>query len=207
MYDAGTVDAADGTFALHFFAPQGASPLVMQSAVIYQLPRVASIESMTGEGRPFTFDKTPIRPWSTLKYKGTTLRETARFVIAKVSDPPHVRVIRRIGEKGVYDCSKGVPHVTRPVEGVGQDSPRIVDYEGPICAGTIRDPFPATTVYLIAAFVDPKARHYDPRKKEYVVGPVTSKLYYQFAGVRDLRRLGKPQTTAPARKTEADTRG
>ena len=38
----------------------------------------------------------------------------------------------------------------------------------------------------MATFVDPNARHYDPVKKAYVVGPVTSKLYYQFAGIRRL---------------------
>ena len=31
-----------------------------------------------------------------------------------------------------------------------------------------------------------------------VVGPVTSKVFYQFAGVRDLRRLGETSTTRPS---------
>jgi hypothetical protein len=62
------------------------------------------------------------------------------------------------------------------------------DDEGPICAGTIRDPFPLTTIYITATVIDPKAKHFDPKRRKYVVGPVTPKLYYQFAGRRHLRK-------------------
>jgi hypothetical protein len=72
------------------------------------------------------------------------------------------------------------------VRAIRRDSPRAPDVDGPICAGSGRDPFPATTVYLTATFVDPQAKHWDPRAKAYVTGPVTSKLFYQFAGVRSL---------------------
>ena len=63
-----------------------------------------------------------------------------------------------------------------------QDRANALDYEGPLCAGTTQDPFPSTTVYVIAKFVDPAARHYDPATKTYIVGPVVSTVYYQFAG-------------------------
>jgi len=42
--------------------------------------------------------------------------------------------------------------------------------------------FPSTTVYLTANVVEPAAKHWDPRKKKYVVGPVVSILFYQIAG-------------------------
>jgi hypothetical protein len=74
-----------------------------------------------------------------------------------------------------------------------RDSRSIPDNDGPICAAIVRDPFPSTTVYVIATFVDPNAKHWDPKVRRYVVGPVTTKLFYQFAGIRDLRRLGKRQ--------------
>jgi hypothetical protein len=194
MYDSGTADAADGAFALNFFADLAASPLIMQSAVIYQLPRVASIESMVGAGRPMTFDGVKIEPFSATKCTAKTLRETTRCVIAKLDARPHYTTTHKVGEPGVYDCSRGVPKVKQPRISKAKDAPGLVDYEGPICAGTTRDPFPSTSVYVIASFVDPKAKHYDPRKKEYVVGPVTSKVYYQFAGVRDLKKIGKRQS-------------
>ena len=43
-----------------------------------------------------------------------------------------------------------------------QDRANALDYEGPLCAGTTQDPFPSTTVYVVAKFVDPAARHYGP---------------------------------------------
>ncbi len=182
MYDTGAVDAADSTFAVHFLAPIGDPGFRLQSAVVYQLPRVAAIESMTGEGRPMTRSRTPIQPWSATKCGPSTLRQGARCVVAKLSDAHHVEVVHRVGEPDVYDCSHGVPRVKR----TGQDTVHAPDFEGPICAGAQRDLFPSTTVYIVATFVDPNAKHYDPQTKAYVVGPLTSKVYYQFAGVRDL---------------------
>jgi len=194
MYDTGAVDSADGAFAVHFFAPPG-GPLLLQNAVVYQLPRVASMESMTGSGRPRARDGASIRPWSISKCGAPrTLREGARCVVAKLSDPPHVKVTHRIGDKGVYDCSKGVPKV-EPQTRTKVDSPKAPDFEGPICAGESRDPFPSATVYVIATFVDPKAKHYDLKRKAYVVGPAAAKVFYQFAGVRDARKIRKLQAT------------
>ncbi len=185
IYDAGTVDAADGTFAVNFFNPPGGA-LILQEAVVLHLPRPAAIESMVGSGRPVTFDKLPIRPWTVRKCERGQSRESIRCVIGNVSDKPYVRVAHRVGEKNVYDCSRGVPKGDRP-----RDTAALDDYEGPICAGTNRDPFPSTTVYIIAKFIDPKAKHYDWKTKEEVVGPVESRVYYQFAGIRDLRRFVK----------------
>jgi len=187
MYDTGAVDAADGTFAVHFLAPPGAATLRLQSATVYQLPRVAAIESMTGEGRPMTRSGLPIRPWSVSRCRPAALRDGARCVVAKLSDPHHVEVIHRVGEKGVYDCSQGVPRIEPPRDTTRRnDSPFAPDFEGPICAGVLRDLFPSTTIYVVATFVSPNAKHYDPKRKGYVVGPDTSKVFYQFAGVRDV---------------------
>jgi hypothetical protein len=189
IYDAGSLDAADGSFALSFFPPMNGDPLILQDAIVYQLPRVASIESMIDDGKPLTFDNQTIQPWSySLCEPSRTADNTYRCVLGNLSDPPHVEVTRRLGEPGVYDCTNGLPHVG--------DSPKSPDSEGPTCAGTTRDPFPSTTLYAIATFVDPKAEHWDPEKKEMVVGPVTSKVFYQFAGVRDPRRLAETTKTS-----------
>jgi hypothetical protein len=192
MYDAGAVDSADSAFSVHFFPAVGAT-LRMQQAVIFQLPRVASIASMVGGGRPVTFDGQPIRPWAETKCAPAVLREVTRCTIAKLDQPPHVTSIHRLGEPNVYDCSKGVPW--RQLRRDQGDSAKIPDNDGPICAGSVHDPFPSTTIYLIATFVDPAAKHWDPVKKTYVVGPVTSKVFYQFAGVRDMKRLREPRPT------------
>jgi hypothetical protein len=182
----------------------------LQSATILQLPRVATIHSLVGDGRPYTRDHQPIHPWTSGKCAPGALREGLRCQIALLNQAPHVQVEHKLGQPGVYDCRKRVPQVpprgtrdstfspdyegpilplpsTAPPRGTG-DSVFKPDYEGPICAGVVRDPFPSTTVYVRATFVDPQERHFDRVKKTYVVGPVVSKIYYQFAGIRRLPR-------------------
>jgi hypothetical protein len=189
-YDAGTLDSASDSMQLHFFPATGAPGLRLESAEIYQLPRVAAIDSMVGDGRPMTYDKLPIVPWSVTKCAASELRDGATCTVAKLSQEPHVKETFLVGQPGVYDCSQGVPTVPRrnpnPTVGLSRpsDSSRPLDYEGPICAGSQTDPFPSATVYVIAKFVDPAEKHWDPATKQYVVGPVTSTTYYQFAGTR-----------------------
>jgi hypothetical protein len=189
LYDAGAV-ASDGSFAMHFYPQLSDTKLVMQNAVVYQLPRVASIESMVGEGRPVTFDGLAVVPWSASRCVASAEGDTVNCKLGNIADKPHVEVIRNVGDPGVYDCSQGVPKVAvqRLKDAPGEE------HEGPVCAGTSRDPFPSTTVYVIATFVDPAAEHWDPRTREMVYGPVTSKVFYQFAGIRDLRALGESAT-------------
>jgi hypothetical protein len=187
-YDAGSSD----TVALHFFAPPGGAMRLM-SAEVFQLPRVATIDSMVGTGRPFSFDKLPIRPWSVRKCAPAVLREQITCTVASLKDPPHVRVTHRLGEPNVFDCSHGTP---RPGRRNGpSDNRQINGFDGPICAGSFHDPFPSTTVYVIATFVDPAAKHWVPAKKAYVVGPVPSKVFYQFAGTREMRQRKETSPT------------
>jgi hypothetical protein len=188
-YDAGTLDGTSGDYSLHFNAPPGAPELRLQSAAIFQLPRVATIDSMVGQGMPYTRDKEPIRPWSSSTCPAAELRGGASCRIANLGEAPHVVDIHRLSDPGVIDCSRGNPAAAG---GAQRDSTRMPDYEGPVCAGEQFDPFPSTTVYVIATFVDPNAKHYDPVKKTYVTGPVTSRVFYQFAGTRKLAGRGQP---------------
>jgi hypothetical protein len=186
-YDAGTEDTASDSMQMHFFALPGQTGVRLESADIYQLPRVATIDSMIGDGRPTTYDKLPIVPWSVTHCKAAALSERgASCTVAQLSQAPHVKETFAVGQRGVYDCSQGVPIVPRnPVIGARPaDSAHPSDYEGPICAGSQTDPFPSATVYVIATIVDPSAKHWDPNSKQYVVGPVKSTIYYQFAGSR-----------------------
>ncbi len=182
-YDAGTLDAASDSVQLHFFPPKGAPGMRLESAEIYQLPRVASIDSMVDAGRPMTYYKQPIVPWSVTTCAASELRGGATCTVAKLTQPPHVTETFLTGQPGVYDCSQGVPIIPR--RNPAQDSSRPLDYEGPICAGTQTDPFPSATVYVIAKFVDPAVKHWDSATQQYVVGPVRSTTYYQFAGSRN----------------------
>jgi hypothetical protein len=212
-YDAGTLDTTGNLLAVNFFPPPNAPEMRLVSATVMQLPRVATIDSLVGEGHPFTRDKSTIQPWATTNCDAGPLREGLRCVVAQLDQRPHVAVSNTVGQPGVYDCRQGVPRVPsprrqktpgdstfspdyegpvvppgarKPLPNGTQDSTFSPDDEAPICAGSVRDPFPSATVYVIATFVDPNVRHYDPTTNAYVIGPVTSKLYYQFAGIRQL---------------------
>jgi hypothetical protein len=190
-YDAGTLDGTTGDYSLHFNAPPGAPEMRLRSAAILQLPRVATIDSMVGQGMPYSRDKQPIRPWSSSSCAAAALRDGATCRIANLSEAPHVVNILRLGDPGVVDCSRGTATAAGNRANGPQDSTRVPDYEGPMCAGQQFDPFPSTTVYVIATFVDPDAKHYDPAKKTYVTGPVISKVFYQFAGTRKVAGRGQ----------------
>ena len=112
-YDAGTVDSSSDSLQLHFFPVNGAPGMRLESAEIYQLPRLAWIDSLVGEGRPITFDKLPIRPWSVTKCAGSELTRGATCTVARLTQEPHVKESFRLGQPGVYDCSQGVPIVPR----------------------------------------------------------------------------------------------
>ena len=186
-YDAGTLDAASGDFTLQFNAPPGAAQMRLERAAILQLPRLATIDAMVGLGQPFGRDRQAIRPWSAAVCQAQPLGESgARCLVANRTEQPHVSVVHRLGEAGVIDCSSKRNLATE----AAKDSTLIPDYEGPICAGEQFDPFPSAVVYVIATFVDPNAKHFDAATHAYVVGPVTSKVYYQFAGIRKLKDRG-----------------
>jgi PEP-CTERM motif-containing protein len=195
-YDAGTLDAANNQFVVNFFAPANAPALLLTSATISQLPRVATIDSLVGDGSPFTRDGRPIEPWSsttclTSVPSGTAaaapvpLANGVRCGVASLDQPPNVQVVYQVGQPGVIDCrpSLNVPPPVRNGSRLDSTSP---NDEALICVGVQRDPFPSATVYVVATFVDPNATHYDPDTNRFVVGPVTSKVFYQFAGIRGL---------------------
>jgi hypothetical protein len=186
-YDAGTLDAASGDFTLQFNAPPGPAQMRLERAAIFQLPRLATIDAMVGLGQPFARDRQGIRPWSAVLCQAQRLDENgARCLVANRKEEPHVSVVHHLGEAGVVDCN-----VKRNLAAeAAKDSTLIPDYEGPLCAGEQFDPFPSAVVYVIATFVDPNAKHFDAGTKTYVVGPVTSKVYYQFAGIRKVKDRG-----------------
>jgi hypothetical protein len=211
-YDTGTVDS-NGNFALGFFTPPLSTPLQMVSATVYRLPRVASIESMIDSGSPSTFDGLPIDQSDFTSCPTGALTDGLHCVLGNTNDGPKVLVRHRLGETGVIDCSDRVelrrhlfehflnwklPLLRLPAPEGPKDSSG-PDIEGAVCAGNLHGPFPSTTVYVIASFVDPGARHYDPRRRRYVTGPVISKLFYQFAGVRYLEALGQREPAAERR--------
>jgi hypothetical protein len=213
-YDTGA--ALKNEFAVNFFAPANAPALQVAELSILQLPQLASIESLVSKENVVTRDGRIITPWASTKCAAGLLQDTISCAFASLDQKPWEEATYEQGQPGVFDCINGVPVKLSPGTPDGNSDsslkprsknafipPRFngiappgvsdsaladerFDDKGPVCAGSQRDPFPSAVVYVYATFVDENARHFDPKTKEYAVGPVRSRLFYQFAGIRHL---------------------
>ena len=178
-YDAGALDASDGSMDLSFFnVDNPASPLQVSNIVVQQLPRVLSLLNMVPNGAMASFDGTPVRPWSTTTPSiGDSLGQAASSIaLGRLADGRHI--FEREGCEEVQDS---------------QDP----DHEVNNCPdfGTQLDLFPSTTTYVSATVTDPNAPHFDPALGRVVVGPVQSRVFFQLAGQHpDLNRNGIDDT-------------
>lgn len=197
-YDAGTLDAADGSFGVSFFNVDAAAPLLVTDVQVFQLPRVLSIDAMVRGAPMRSWRGEPVLPWPARDTAGGQaggsprreryeLRDVIQIPIATLAQGRHIfqNVVTR-NCRAPNDRSFA-PEVNECVNGIFVDL------------------FPATTVYLIATIVDPQARHWDATQGRFVVGPVQSRLFYQFAGRRpDLNRNGTDDAIDIFRGTSKD---
>lgn len=200
-YDAGTLDSADGSFNLHFFnLDDPGHPLLLKDLTVSELPRVLSLDAMVTGARLETWQKLPILPWRTVRplargesELGAPVKDVRAVTIARLSQGRHV--FQRYDES---DCQAGA----RP-----GDSTREPDVAR--CLPGFRlDLFPATTVFVTATVVDPSAKHWDSVQSRFVVGPVESKLFYQFGGIHpDLNHNGVDDAIDIANGTSRDVNG
>ena len=191
-YDAGTLDAADGTLDVAFFN-NGAQPLQLQNVITRDLPRTLSINAMMpGAEELVDVAGEPFSAWpestKVLVRKSEPIGrgETFPVEVANLAQGRHIR------EKVAEDCDVADNTTGKPDTGG--------------CApGVNVDLFPATTLYLTATVVDPNAKHWDPQLERYVTGPVKTRVYYQVAGRHpDLNRNEVDDTVDIAKRTSVD---
>jgi Peptidase M66 len=173
-YDAGTLDAADGSFDVRFFNVRSAQPILIRNLVVRQLPRVLSLNAMNAGARGRLFDWTghPFSAWPktqrTLLKKSRLLKrgQGIAVTVARLSQPRHI--FERWNERNckTQDNINGTPDVARCVPGYSIDL------------------FPATTFYLTGTVVVPNAKHWNRKRKRYVVSELTSQLFVQIGGRR-----------------------
>jgi hypothetical protein len=169
-YDAGTLDAADGSMDIRFFNI-GAANLIIENLVVRELPRVLSIDAMVpGPTRIFDWRRHRFAPWpestrlilrqSRPLKRGATLPVT----VARLRQRRHI--LERIDPA---TCDLTDNRNSKP--------------DAKSCKGGINiDLFPATTLYLTATVLQPSVRHWDRKLRRYVTGPVRRKLFLQFGG-------------------------
>ena len=169
-FDAGATDLADGDFAMTLFNPDPeAGDLFVRDLQVQFLPRIASIETMI-EGAELTDPSgVPVVPrGSCARNPNFTLRDFKTIRIANLADDRYVDF--------TYDSTDCKPEL-----GVQDADSADVEY----CPhGTALSLFPSTIVYVTATIIDPNARYFHPESGQFVDGPLESKVFYQFAGIK-----------------------
>jgi hypothetical protein len=190
-FDSGTLDAADGSFAIRAINIEGL-PLRLESVRVMLLPRLLAIDQMVNDQRKLLDVRgTPFNQWGearTVKLAKTLERgQTLAIPIARMSDKRHVVEFRKESDCAAEDRLTGRDVMNcRP--------------------GYSVDLFPATTVYVSAIAVDPASKHWDFKAKRYVQGPVTSHAFLQITGRHpDLNKNGVDDYIDVARGKSKDS--
>jgi hypothetical protein len=185
-FDAGSADLATGDFMFKMINGDPANgALQIANVQAFYLPRMGSLQDMVdgaklrdGQGFPINM-RNASRTFSF--ERNTNLKDNAKFRMAKYTDPRTVDI--------TYDdkpCKRGY---VGNKQGGGGDA-QFGDYE--YCPrGIALSLFPSTYVYVIVTSVDPNATYFDKAQNKMVTGPLTSKVFYQFAGtVPDFNKNG-----------------
>ena len=172
-FDAGTLDTIGGQFNLGAFN-LAAAPVQLANVQVRQLPRVISLDEMVPNGRIADFTGMPFEAWPnttrTLIDRPVTVEpgKGVSLPIARLDQPHHVYEVIT-----AQDCLKALSDRL----GGGPDTTDCFP-------GTNIDLFPSTTLYVTANTIDPNATYWDPAKRAYVRGPLSSRTYYQVTGRR-----------------------
>ena len=169
-FDTGTPEPADNMLVMRLF--NFGEPLQIGRLQVRQLPRLASLDSMTPGAKLVDLNGQLALPWT----------EGAQPDIVK-------RMVEKNGEYKVPLARLNqAPHVTDRVTAQDCNNADGKRPDGKCQPGVQFDLFPSTAVLITAELIDPNARHWDPAAKKYVVGPVTTTVTYQVSG----RRRSKP---------------
>jgi len=175
-FDGGTLDSAGDSLTLRAFN-FGDTRVTVRNVVVRELPRVASLDSLIPGGRLVDMEGEPLQPWEGGERRMDDIQVLDKggeieISLAKLSQAAHVT--QRITPS---DCE-------RLDRMIGPDVSTCRD-------GVLTDLFPSTTVLVTLNVVDEDATYWDPAKKEFVRGPLTSQVFYQMAGRprRELREV------------------
>jgi hypothetical protein len=167
-YDAGTLDASDGTLDVAFnnFA---AGNLIIRDLLVRQFPQIVSLNALVPGAKPFGVFGERARPWPQttkllLHKRPLTIKRgaSAKVTVARLANKRH------IFERVTRDCASGdatfEPDVTfcRP--------------------GYSIDLFPATTFVVRATVVQRHVKHWSRTRKRYVVGDLAETIFFQVGG-------------------------
>ena len=170
--------------------------LILSDLRVLFSPRMIDIETMIDGAEPRGMNELPVALYSrpeqrsrleipnsdALARKRFEIKdEPVKIPLASFTDRRHFDVTY-----GPQDCkekeSPTRPGVRRPQDNnpSGFGPPGTADY----CPkGNQVSLFPATFVYVTAIITDPNAKHWDARRGDFVEGPLSTRVFFQAAGV------------------------
>lgn len=167
-FDNGAADMSDGWFSVDAISFLDA-PLIISDFRIELLPRWLSIDAMVaGAEKTYDLFGEPMTPWAGAKPEQremrVTAKENAKIAVRNLREGPHF--LNNVTEKdcAARDNTTGEPDTAHCTPGMTASL------------------FPSTSTYIVATVTEPDAKYWDASKKEYVKGPLSSRIYYQFQG-------------------------
>lgn len=193
-YDVGDINIVNGNFEIALSNVEPDRPFIIRDLQVQLLPRTAAVESMMRNEAPFFLsngEQVRINPvtnvpilWESEGGKEIILTEEPLVVpIANLAKGRNIDFIY----ENEPDCIEANPQRPDVVKDAAIGTPE-VDY----CKdGTALSLFPATRVYITATVIEPDVKHWDPSRRQYVMGPQETRIYFQTAGlVPDLNKNG-----------------
>lgn len=171
-YDAGALDLVSGDLEFQVFNPNpDLGPLLLRDISVQLVPRMIDINTMVNGVQPIGLRNAPInRISSCIKFGKIKIEDNTKIRVANMTDKRHVDITYK-----KEDCKKKL------IKGGALDS---LVGEVIYCPdGTALSLFPSTYVYITATVVDPKARYWDTKSNQFIIGPQESQLFYQFSGI------------------------
>lgn len=186
------IDLVSGGLDL-VFKTFGRDRLRVEGVRVDLLPRPISIDAMVVGAKLRDWAGRSVRPYggSTKTFlkdgKSLTRKRGLSLEIARMSQDR--QVVHRVS---AADCEPG--NADGPGAAVGRCAP-----------GINVSLFPATIVYVRAKIVKPNAKHWDRRRRRFVTGPLTTRIFTQLPGFHpDLNRNGVDDWLDIDAKTSAD---
>ena len=193
-FDSGTLDAADGTLGIDVINAD-AAPIQIDNVSVQLFARQLGIEALLAGAPPTDIFGLRLRPTGErrveLRQRVLKRGESTRLIVAKLSDKrQYVQIVDRATCADRADRTDG-----------GRDT------RGCRTGMTV-SLFPATSVLVSATITDPAAKHWDKRRRAYVVGPLTTHVFMQIAGRHpDLDHNGVDDYIDIAMKKARDSNG
>lgn len=197
-FDVGSADLISGDFIMSIFNSQPESgDLLIRDFNVQFLPRIVNINNML-DGVPLEdLRGNAIEPHGYCSFKTNfELRDIKEIRLANLSDERFVDFTY-----DSIDCKRGI------INNNGNGD--IFGGELEYCPqGVALSLFPSTAVYVTATVVDQNARYFDPDRGEFVIGPLVSKVFYQFVGIMpDFNENGVDDLTDIREGTSIDVNG